>query len=339
MRSCIAQRGFAFVATWLFFSAIAWTAPVDDKTTLPNDPTSWINAPPLSLDSLRGKGIVLWFFEEQCPRCAEKWPNMVASAKKFDGKPVIFMAVNSGNPRAEIVEYAQENKIPWPIVVDPKRELEKKYGVDEISLQNIYQAKIITADGRLIDGRAFDVEALGEQALVGASWTIDPTGLPESLRPAWAAVEFNNDAAGAAMIKKGLVSPKPDVKSWCEKLLAAVQKRIESQAAEAKAAREKGNAWEAYRLYNALAARYVGYDLPADAVAARKELASDPAVKSGLQASKNLEGVKKLLAAGRPNAAKSATVMLKKIMADVPNTDIAAEAQALLEQLEKPAAG
>ncbi len=31
---------------------------------LPGNPAQWINSPPLSLRSLRGKGVVLYFFEE-----------------------------------------------------------------------------------------------------------------------------------------------------------------------------------------------------------------------------------------------------------------------------------
>lgn len=32
---------------------------------LPNEPSQWLNSSPLSLETLKGKAAVLWFFEEQ----------------------------------------------------------------------------------------------------------------------------------------------------------------------------------------------------------------------------------------------------------------------------------
>ena len=34
---------------------------------LPTDPAAWINADPISLQVLAGKGVGLWFYEEGCP--------------------------------------------------------------------------------------------------------------------------------------------------------------------------------------------------------------------------------------------------------------------------------
>src|SRR5690349_3653751 len=48
----------------------------DTAELLPRDPAAWLNSPPLSVEALKGKGVVLWFFEEQCPRCRAKWPGM-----------------------------------------------------------------------------------------------------------------------------------------------------------------------------------------------------------------------------------------------------------------------
>ena len=64
---------------------------------LPANPAMWLNSPPLTAETLKGKGVVLWFYEEQCPSCRKKWPDMYAVAKKFEGEPVVFIAVNSGN--------------------------------------------------------------------------------------------------------------------------------------------------------------------------------------------------------------------------------------------------
>src|SRR4051794_34821792 len=86
---------------------------------LPNDPAAWLNSPPLTTQALKGKGVVLWFFEEQCPTCRGKWAGMYELAKRYEGQPVVFIAVNSGNSPLEIAQYARDVKLTWPIIVDP----------------------------------------------------------------------------------------------------------------------------------------------------------------------------------------------------------------------------
>ena len=71
----------------------------DDAFRLPDQPAAWVNSPPISLSALKGKAAVLWFYEEQCPNCKKKWPALLAAAKQYEGQPIVFIAVNSGNSR------------------------------------------------------------------------------------------------------------------------------------------------------------------------------------------------------------------------------------------------
>jgi hypothetical protein len=41
------------------------TNPPADEFRLPSNPAQWINSRPISMDQLRGKAAVLYFFEEQ----------------------------------------------------------------------------------------------------------------------------------------------------------------------------------------------------------------------------------------------------------------------------------
>src|SRR5688572_16136054 len=100
-----------------------------DGLSLPADPRLWINSGPISFDALKGKAAVLWFYEEQCPKCREKWPELLALSKKLEGQPIIFIAVNSGNSRGEVEQYVRSNKITWPVIVDPTREFEQALGL------------------------------------------------------------------------------------------------------------------------------------------------------------------------------------------------------------------
>ena len=303
---------------------------------LPTEAASWINTSPLSLESLEGKGVVLWFFEEQCPKCRAAWPDLMALAKKHEGEPVVFVAVNSGNPTAVIQAYAKQQKVDWPIIVDPSRQFEKAAGVSEISLQNICQARVITPDGKLIRARWDDVEGAAQLALKGAAWKLDPASIPADLRPAWRAIELGNYGAAGPSVKKGLASTDASTKESATNLAAIVQPKIEAAVAQAKSALDAGDKWSAYMQYTDAGQRFEGFDLPPEVMVQRRALSSEPQVKNAIQASKNLEKARKILGANpTPTSATrhSLETMLKQVTKDAPGTDIATQAEDLLTQL------
>ena len=82
----------------------------------PLDRETWIKTPPLTSRGLRGKGVVLYFFEESCPDCNKLWPSLLATSKKFADQPVIFIAVNSGNTKQSLQEYLNSVHCDWPAI-------------------------------------------------------------------------------------------------------------------------------------------------------------------------------------------------------------------------------
>src|SRR5437588_7860718 len=50
------------------------------------DPNAWVNSGPLSVSALKGKGIVLYYFEEDDQAVRNKWAELLDAAKKFDGQ-------------------------------------------------------------------------------------------------------------------------------------------------------------------------------------------------------------------------------------------------------------
>lgn len=296
----------------------------------PAQATSWVGSPPLSASMLEGKAALLWFYEEGCPSCRAKWPPMLASAKKFEGKPIVFIAVNSGNSRNEVEGYLRDVGCNWPTIVDEDRSFEKAVGVPEVSLQNIYQMRLILADGRVMVGNSGDFEGMANKALEGAKWKVDPADIPLALKPAWQGIEMGSYASAAALVKKSLTSPKADVKAAAEKLNDAVKDRIEGLMTAAKKAEEAGQKWPAYKSYSSIAADFKGYDIPADVAAKVKELSGDTAVKTELAAFKTLEGAKKSLGATSAVARKRGVNQLEKLVADQGTTEAAQEAKSIL---------
>lgn len=329
-------QSLAFAVVTLLCSAIVQSQERETgKIELPWNPAQWINSGPISAESLKGKAAVLWFFEEDCPRCRERWPDLLTTAKKFEGQPVVFIGVNSGNPRSGVESYAREVNCNWPIIVDSSRELEKAAGVTEISLKNIYQMRLLTPTGDLIPGNPGDIEGSAQRALAGAKWNVDPAQIPQVLRSAWQAIEFGNFPGGAAAVRKGLTSGKPEVKEGATALNDYVQNELKSMLEEADKEKQAGNSWPAFKLYQRISERFAGFEVPAEALAAKKTLATDSQVQKQLVAQKTLEAIRKSLASSSPAAKRTAGARLKKLAEDSAGTDAAQEAQTLLDQLDK----
>lgn len=301
------------------------------QVTFPASPGNWINSGPITAEALQGKAAVLWYFEEDCPRCREKWPAMIATSQQFADKPIVFIGVNSGSSRAKIEQYVRDCKIPWPIVLDPSREFEKASGVPEISLQNIYQMKTINGAGQWANGNPGDLAGSAQHALAGAKWRVEPAEVPASLKQAWVAVEFGNFAAAAPLVKKGMVAASAEIKQAATKLSEAVDAAATSELEAAQKLSTAGEKWLAYKCYQAVGERFVGYAAAATAETEMKALAADEQVQKQQVATKALDAIKR---AARTNAGRrGAVIRLRKFPAEHPGTEAAAEAQAIIDQL------
>jgi hypothetical protein len=229
-----------------------------------------------------------------------------------------------------VASYARQNQITWPIIVDSDRSLEQRCSVGQISLNNIWQMRLITGDGRLAPGNTADVDGSADRALQGASWNVDPAGMPANLKPAWMAVEFGNYPAAAVNVKTGLKSNKPDVKAASEKLHGYVMQKLDARFNAAKQAAAGGNKWESYKAYSSLLVEFKGYEVPEEAESAAKELSADDAVKAELAALKRLDSARKMLAS--PTTQKRALKLLEQLIADAPTTEAAQQARQILAQ-------
>jgi len=328
------QRRIGGVFLTLCLTAQAVWGQKNSAPEFPQDPAQWINGRPITLESLKGKAAVLYFFEEGCPNCKKRWPELLEAAKKFTGKPVLFIGVNSGSSRGMIEQYVREVQCTWPVIVDPSRAYEKACGVHEISLQNIFSAKIITADGKLIGGNAGSMEASGETALKGAAWKVDPTGMSPALQPAWLAVEWGHYAYAGPLVKKFLASKNDEQKQGAEKIKTAVDSLIAARIAEAKKDEDAGNSFGAYKILVTLPQAFGGFDVPADVNDSVKRLATEPKVKANQAAARELDTARRALVNPTPTNVKRAIVILEKLIKDSAETDAAEDAKTLLGQLK-----
>ncbi|MBV8881162.1 MAG: TlpA family protein disulfide reductase [Planctomycetaceae bacterium] len=292
--------------------------------------SGWVNAKDLALDRLKGKIVVVFFFEEECPRCLAGIPGRNQLRKSYAEKPVVFIAINSGNPRGVVEEYARSNKMEWPIWVDEQRETEKPFGF-KISLQNIYQWYLIDPEGKL-HGAPSEEAALRadiDKYLPAAKMTFDGLGIPEKLKPLARDLELGvydpNIAELAGLAAKGPKDVQPAAQSMYERLKPLAEAGLE----RGKALDAEGKKYSSYLEYSRVASWFRRTDYEKTANAALAGLKKDKDVQDELAARAMLDQARGLLYSSKKVEKDSAPALLSALQRKYPNTEAGREAAKL----------
>jgi hypothetical protein len=233
--------------------------------------------------------------------------------KEFAGKPAVFIAVNSGNPKSEVEGYAKETRFEWPILVDQSRAVEKAYLNSEISLQNIYQARLVTPEGQMASAKMF----------------FDGVVVHPKLKPAADEIELGNFEAGVpavAAAQKGAKDLGESAKAMMEKLKAVADSMVEK--AKGLEASSKYAAWAEY---GRVAAWFKGTEYEKPAAASQAELKKDKTVQDEIAAQQMLAQAKTLLASPRKADKPAAAGLLAALQKKYPASEAAKEAGKLAE--------
>ena len=303
---------------------------------LPTDQRLWLNSPPLTMESLSGKGVIFYFFEEEDPRIAANWPNLLGLSSQYEGKPLLFVGVNSGSDPTTLKRYVSRARIRWPVIVDYDRTLESSMGVRTLAPDGeVFAVKYVDGSGSLQSGNGADFAGAAEAALRGASWRVDPGEIPPKLMGAWRSIELGDFASPASVIARAASARDDQIKAGAEKLLSAVEGELTAAAEQAQAALDEGNEWLAYRRLDSLSQRFGGYEFELLELAEIKsrELAKTDAIKKQIAAGKLFDKAVATGSRGTSGAVNRAKGLLKRIVEDYPETDAATKAQDLLASI------
>lgn len=331
---------------WLLFAIAITTAAADAQgpakigadIRLPAAPEQWLNFPPLSLDRLGGKGVVLYFFDEECSNCAKRWPELMRQAELHSQDPVVIIAVNSGNSPRDVAAYVREHQITWPVIVDSDRSFERVALGLMINVQTKPSGiRIRKADGNWEANIRSRVPDAINAAAKGGKWRVNPAMVPVELRAAWGLVELGNFAAALPMIARTERRGDDAVKNAAAALRDAVAVSLgEEQEAIDKLLAEDRQ-WQAFVAIGSLLETYKGYEVDPTLEVKYKELKKSDAIEQEQAAAKKLQQAIRTGSVGSPAAVKRATTMLEKIKEQYPDTEAATKAEKLIEQVTAPA--
>ena len=142
----------------LLFAAVQCSSKVDVKSmavgaAAPNFTLKDVDGKDHSLESYKGKIVVLDFCSQECPYSRGSDEALIKIANEYKDKGVVFLGIDSNKKTtpAEIKEYAARTKIPYPILKDTGNAL-----ADEMGASRTPEIYILDKDLKLAYHGAFD---------------------------------------------------------------------------------------------------------------------------------------------------------------------------------------
>jgi peroxiredoxin len=345
MRVCFASALLASVLLVGFASAQSGTS--SSKAPTPKGPATaprqaGIDAPDFppgiftdgghySLADMKGQAVALFFFEPNCPTCRGKIPERNEVVKAMHGKPVKFFAICSNGSPLEAAQYQKSTGLQMTTFADNLGLMQARYGF-KISLQNIWQFRILDATGK-ISGRNLDEPTITQVISMAPT---EQKYMNMNLDAKFVSVLDLLECGQYPIAMKQVFTFKKTAKK--NDLLAvtsiqdAVKKEAEQWAEDASSAKES-DPLKAYDLYARIAASLPGDEMAKTATATMKKLESDKSVKAELTARTAYSKVAQAMAMATPAQKPAVARALADITRKYADTPTAVRAQALVDEL------
>jgi peroxiredoxin len=102
---------------------------LSSKQTAPEVTFTSLTGEKVSMQSLRGKVVMVNFWATSCTTCVKEMPEMVHTYDKYKERGLDFVAVAmSYDPPNYVLNYAETRKLPFKVALDPQGELAKSFG-------------------------------------------------------------------------------------------------------------------------------------------------------------------------------------------------------------------
>ena len=148
--------GWLLPALMLFAAGVLQAAPrsgdILPKVTITDLKGANVTIP----DAFKGKVAVIHFFATWCAYCPKEVAALGSLVRKYGDKGLIACSVDVGESRNEVASFAKEQRVSYPLLLDPSSSAAHQYGVTGIPTtyildrSGVVRFKIlgeITADG------------------------------------------------------------------------------------------------------------------------------------------------------------------------------------------------
>lgn len=324
----------AYAAVLLLAFGLLTPLPAPDQ--LPEFSGEWVNGEPLVAADVKGKLIVLIFFDEAAVEYKTLWAEMEKA--KLVCKPddnVIFIAINSGTPKAALLNYATAHRLTWRLLADEARTYEQQFGF-RIDKSNYRKLFFVNPYGNLreMDGNDFEKEL---QKAVDSNrnaiqWKIKPAEVPAAAKQMWTALEMGNWKFLCGAVEINLRAREPELRACAEKCDKLIVETIKTKTEEAKKVLESGDKWAAYKLLYRLTDGFQRRHEARPAYDLLAKLANEAQIIKSQNARRSLDEAEARI---RDILQPGAKAWYEAVQKNYPDTEAAAIAKALVESAEK----
>ncbi len=128
--------GLAWAATWLFPPA----PPIAAETEF-----VLLDGKKLTLQSLRGRPVLVSFWATTCPPCVEELPDLIQLYRDWHPRGLELIAVAMPyDPPIRVQEFVQRHDVPYPVALDVQGMVTSAFG----GVPYVPTAFIIAPDGK-----------------------------------------------------------------------------------------------------------------------------------------------------------------------------------------------
>lgn len=119
----------AVIGTVLLALAGAGYATLHQEKVAPVSTFTRLDGQPVTMQSLRGKVVMVNFWATSCTTCMHEMPQMVATYNQFKSQGMEFVAVAMSEDRPDyVINYTQSRKLPFTVAYDATGALAKAWG-------------------------------------------------------------------------------------------------------------------------------------------------------------------------------------------------------------------
>lgn len=100
------------------------------KTYAPDFLATLSTGEKVTLDTFKGKVVLLDFWGTWCPPCRASLPRLKELAATLDPEKVVILSINEGDTREAWAKFIKENGMTWPQIYDTDLAMHNAFGVD-----------------------------------------------------------------------------------------------------------------------------------------------------------------------------------------------------------------
>ncbi len=96
------------------------TIPLEVNYAAPDLSLSALDGTPTSLADDRGQVVLVNLWATWCPACKAEMPTLQSFYDKYKGNGFAVVAINDGDPTADVTQFVKDYALTFPVWLDPK---------------------------------------------------------------------------------------------------------------------------------------------------------------------------------------------------------------------------